>query len=156
MDTKLSFALHMCDENNLDADIQEHRKCIQSIIDSSPTGIALWDIKGNILYANPQMLKLLILDNQEDFTNLIEFSSPLQPCGTTSEKKAIEYINTALEKGTYVFNWMHKTSTGYPYTTDLLHRIDVQMYNYKRISQQSYALPDFQASSELLSDHTEL
>ncbi len=79
--------------------------------------------------ANKAVIELFQLVNREEFLKMApwKLSPPRQPDGRNSEEKAREMMNTALEKGSNFFEWIHQRSDGENfYATVLLNRIDLE------------------------------
>ncbi|MCX5716626.1 MAG: PAS domain S-box protein [Candidatus Omnitrophica bacterium] len=75
---------------------------------------------------NPAAIKMFRVKDEKDFTSQDpgELSPEFQPDGKPSRIKSIEMINTAMEKGSYFFEWTHKRVTGEEFpATVLLSRI---------------------------------
>jgi PAS domain S-box-containing protein len=81
---------------------------------------------GKYTSCNPATLKLFNVKNEDTFLTLDpwQLSPEQQPDGQLSTEKAIKMINTAFEKGSHFFKWLHKKHNGpvFP-TTVLLTRI---------------------------------
>jgi len=83
----------------------------------------------NFTSGNPAMLKMYGIKDMDEYLNLTpaDVSPKKQPDGRLSSEKAKEYIEKALEKGSYYFEWTHKKRNGKEFpATVLLTKVQVQ------------------------------
>jgi len=93
-----------------DAALQEAK----SLVENAVEGIAILDLK-TLLWVDPNenFAKLFGMTPEEMVTTGPKpMSPPTQPDGRESGEKAAEMINTAMEKGSHRFEWVHTTKQG--------------------------------------------
>ena len=99
----------------------------QTLIDSAPYVIGIWDKEHKMVRASNQAIKMFGVPDPQIFVDRFEdFSPKFQPCGTPSMEKALQLILGAYEKGEAHFEWMHITATG----EDLPVEITAKRFNY--------------------------
>jgi len=93
---------------------EEARLDAQTLVDYAAEGIAILDLETE-LWAEPNenFAKMFGMTREEmSQTGPKVMSPPTQPDGRDSVEKAIEMINTAMEKGSHRFEWVHTTKLG--------------------------------------------
>ncbi|MDD5236086.1 MAG: PAS domain S-box protein, partial [Candidatus Omnitrophica bacterium] len=72
--------------------------------------------------ANQATLSMFLAKNESEFLNLgpWEVSPQYQPDGRLSSDKAKEMIETAVQKGSYFFEWTHQRLNGEPFPAEVL------------------------------------
>lgn len=93
----------------------------QQLIDNAPAAIALLDAQsGAFVQANPQMMELFELTPADmGQVGPITFSPERQPDGRASDEAAHELIERALQQGSLVFEWIHRTRAGRAFRTEI-------------------------------------
>ena len=87
------------------------------------SGDAILIIKNGIfIECNQKTVEMLQYKTKEDFLNVhpSKLSPKLQPDGLNSNDKAERMMNTALEKGTYKFEWLHTKKDGTNFYVEVL------------------------------------
>jgi len=123
---------------NLNQEIAERKKAesalresevkYRTLYDSSADAIMLLDPKKGFFAANPATLKLFGCASEKEFIvfSPADLSPEFQPDGTPSSIKVGEVIAQALEKGSNLFEWVHKRLDGEEFSaTVLLSRIEL-------------------------------
>jgi methyl-accepting chemotaxis protein len=90
------------------------RQEAKSLVDFAAEGIAILDLETE-LWAEPNenFARTFGMTREEMVrTGPKIMSPPTQPDGRNSVEKAIEMINTAMEKGSHRFEWVHTTAQG--------------------------------------------
>ena len=90
------------------------RQEAQTLVDYATEGIAILDLETE-LWAEPNenFARVFGMTREEMVTTGPKVMSPsTQPDGRDSVEKAIEMINTAMEKGFHRFEWVHTTKQG--------------------------------------------
>jgi PAS domain S-box-containing protein len=93
-----------------------------TLYDSTRDAVMLLDTKG-FFDCNPATLTMFGCATREEFCSKhpADVSPPMQPDGTDSRTQANQRIDTALEKGSNHFEWMHKrVDTGGIFPTEVL------------------------------------
>ncbi len=97
----------------VESSLQRSYQYMQTMFDATPVGIALWDLKFNLLDCNPKFLQLLGAKSVDFLAKNFEVFSPkYQPCGTESSEKIKEIFVETKSKGRCNFEWMHKCAKG--------------------------------------------
>jgi len=94
----------------------------RTLFNSTADAILMLDEKG-FFDCNPAALDLFGLPSQEELRKYhpTDLSPPTQPCGTDSIILAKQRINTAMQKGSTRFEWLHKRAdTGKTFMCDIL------------------------------------
>ncbi|MCL2633921.1 MAG: GAF domain-containing protein [Oscillospiraceae bacterium] len=80
------------------------------MLDSAPLCAQIWDRNLNTVDCNEAAVKLYgFKDKQEYAEKFITHCNPeYQPDGRRSDEKAVALVNEAFEKGSCIFDWMHK------------------------------------------------
>jgi len=95
-----------------------------TLYDSTRDAVMLLDTKG-FFDCNPATLTMFGCATREEFCSKhpADVSPPMQPDGTDSRTQANQRIDTALEKGSNHFEWMHKrVDTGGIFPAEVLLR----------------------------------
>lgn len=86
---------------------------IQTIIDSTPLIISIWDCQGKMIDCNQEALKRFGLANKEEFVNhFYDLNPEYQPNGKTTVEMAEYYIGKTIETGFQKFDWQFLTAKG--------------------------------------------
>lgn len=100
-------------ERKAQADLIEATKYSSMLLESAPMFIEIWDSNGNMIDCNDSVCYLLELSDRSEFiTNRRNYSPFLQPCGTTSDDKVKQLVDTAIKKGSSRSEWIHLNSKG--------------------------------------------
>jgi PAS domain S-box-containing protein len=94
----------------------------RTLYDSTSDAVMLLDQKG-FLDCNQATLAIFGCATREEFCSRhpADMSPPIQPDGTDSPTLANRYIATAMEQGSYHFEWMHRRAdTGEAFPADVL------------------------------------
>lgn len=91
--------------------------------------------KGKINDCNSASLKMLGYENKADLIGAhpVDFSPRFQPDGQLSEEKSELMIATAIKKGSYVFEWMHKKKNGVVFPAEVALKVILNDSNEKII-----------------------
>ena len=93
----------------------------QTLLDSAPFVIGLWDENGKIISASKYAIRVFgISDPQMIVDGLFSISPEFQPCGTPSQIKAAEQIGRTFKEEYVHFEWMHETAGGEPLPSDCI------------------------------------
>jgi diguanylate cyclase (GGDEF)-like protein/PAS domain S-box-containing protein len=85
-----------------------------------PVYCTFWDENFNKIDCNDTAHLFYGLGSKEEYLECHSDLSPeRQPDGELSEKKAVEMLKMALEKGRHVFEWMHQTIDGTPLPSEV-------------------------------------
>ena len=99
---------------------REAHELTQTIINSAPFVINLWDDNRNLISTSQQALELYNVSSEEEYIRYFHKLSPKhQPCGGLSEELVSVRLNEAYEKGYSRFEWLHLTSEGKPVPTEI-------------------------------------
>ena len=102
------------------AEMRNSLGLIQSMLDSAPFVVTLWNEKFECMDVSDYTLNLFgITDKREYRENFNAFSPETQPCGTPSSQKALMYFERALHEGFTNFKWTHQTKSGEPVSMDI-------------------------------------
>jgi len=86
---------------------------LQAMLDSSPLACNIVDENFSVLEVNQEMLKLLEVDDRQEYIDrFFDFSPRYQPDGRLSTEKLAEKAKIALETGRAHFEWMNQTLDG--------------------------------------------
>ena len=86
---------------------------MQTMMDTIPVIMTVWDVNFNMMDCNAEILRLLgISEKQEYIENFFKYSPPIQPDGTPSPEKVAELIGEAIEKGSLKLEWCHQDVHG--------------------------------------------
>ncbi|MCL1862331.1 MAG: response regulator [Defluviitaleaceae bacterium] len=98
----------------------EAHKTIQTVFDSSPVVINIWDDKGNLMSTSEHALELHNVSSKEEYIkNFSRLSPERQPDGTLSAESIPALMNKAYEEGYARFEWLHCTLDGKPIPTEV-------------------------------------
>jgi len=96
-------------------DINEAHERLQLLVDSSPLCCNLWNRNIENILCNEAAVRLFgVRDKAEYLEKLVELHPEYQLDGRLSQEKLLEYVETAFEKGSCTFEWMHQTLDGTP------------------------------------------
>jgi len=105
----------------------EAHETIQTIFNSSPIVINLWDDKGKLISTSEHALELHNVPSKEEYIEKFhELSPERQPCGALSSEMIPVIMDKAYKDGYARFEWMHCTLDGRPIPTEItLVRFDI-------------------------------
>jgi PAS domain S-box-containing protein len=109
--------------------LRESEEKYKTLYESSHDAIMILTAGKGFISGNPATIKLFGCEDEKEFTSLspVALSPKNQPDGTDSLLKAQEMINTAMEKGSHFFEWVHKRKDGTEFdATVLLTRIELK------------------------------
>jgi len=96
----------------------ETHKLTQTLLNSAPLVIDLWDDSRRLLSTSQQAVEMFKLSSQEQYIEMFDRLSPeLQPCGTPSREKTREYLEEGFREGFSRFEWVRQTMDGEPMPT---------------------------------------
>ena len=89
------------------------RETFETLFEKSSDGILIM-YNGHFVQCNEQAVELLLYDSKEKLLNMhpSELSPLFQPDGRSSDEKAEEMIQLALENDGHQFEWVHQRSDG--------------------------------------------
>jgi len=94
---------------------REANEINEIFLKSSPFIMNIWDDAYKLVSTSSQSVKMFGLSSQEQYMERFHDLSPkYQPCGTLSQKKAIDCVRKAFSEGHAKFEWMHQTLSGEP------------------------------------------
>ena len=107
---------------------REHQamELAQKLLDNSPIFIEYWDMDGNLIDCNEKLIDALGVNSKEEFAkNFYNFSTSVQPCGTSSRELNARMIDIAIKQGESRSEWVFllpngdtlPTETKWVYTT---------------------------------------
>jgi len=124
-DGKIMLVSYTIDLREIKAALEKEREAhtlTQTILDSAPFVISLWDDNYNVTTANQETIKMFAVSDPLELTGdkLYNFSPPNQPCGTPSLEKSRQYIGKAYTEGYSRFEWEHITAAGEPLPAEVV------------------------------------
>jgi two-component system cell cycle sensor histidine kinase/response regulator CckA len=98
-------------------DITERKEAeerFRLVFEHATDGLLLSDASGRVIDCNPEVLRILGLTDRSQLIGRrpAEFSPPVQPDGTPSERKSRELGRDTAQIGELRFDWMHRRSDG--------------------------------------------
>ncbi|MCL2441774.1 MAG: response regulator [Treponema sp.] len=96
----------------MEQEINAAHKMNQTVINSAPIGLTIFDENIKILDCNDEMLKMCCTTKQFYKDNFFNFSPEYQPDGQKSRDKAFKIINSAKNGEPNVNEWIHINSEG--------------------------------------------
>jgi len=88
---------------------------VRIMLDSIPAICTFWDESRNLIFCNQSAAEHFELEKPQDYIDRFGELSPIrQPCGVSSMKKALHYVNIAFETGYSQFDWIHQKLDGTP------------------------------------------
>ncbi len=88
-------------------------KLVQSVLDTAPLALTLWNRKIQNVDTNAESLKLFDIPNKKEFLdNFYKLSPEYQPDGQLSSEKIVRIVNKVFEEGSFSFEWMHQKLNG--------------------------------------------
>ena len=113
---KYMVAAYTSDLRPIKAAMEKERRAkemIQTILETSPMLIEIWDDKFNVVDCNQRTLDVLGLSSKEEYTRRYdEFIPEFQPCGTLSKVKSNEYAEKTMREGSVRYEWTQVTASG--------------------------------------------
>ncbi len=112
----------------VEENLRESRLRYRLLYDTSKDAIMILTPQGKFTSGNIAAVKLFNCGNEKEFVSYgpADLSPERQPGGKLSSEKAKEMIDIAVEKGSNLFDWMHKRINGDEfYATVLLSRFDI-------------------------------
>ncbi len=83
------------------------------VLDAAPYGAVLWDAELSIIAVNAAMLRLLKVENAEEYkTNFAKYFPPLQPNGMESQGFIKEQLKESFAQGKAKFEWTYQDAEG--------------------------------------------
>jgi len=100
---------------------REANELNETLLNSSPFVISIWDDSFNIVSVSSQTVKIFGLSGKQQYIErFFDLSPERQPCGRESREKALDYIREAFREDRPVqYEWMHKTLKGEPLPTEI-------------------------------------
>ena len=100
---------------------RETADLIQTILDSSPLAIGVWNSSGDLIIASQQTAEMFGVSDPKDFTGerFYGFSPECQSCGAKSRETYRSFLEEAYRNGHARFEWMHLTKDGEPLPTEV-------------------------------------
>jgi len=122
---KRMIAAYVADVRSIKAAIEKEREAhalTQTILDSAPFVISLWDDNFNIVTASQQAIEMFGISDPKNMLGYMTYtiSPDYQPCGTPTMEKARQCIGKAYREGYSRFEWMHKTAAGEPLPVEII------------------------------------
>jgi len=103
------------------SNINEVHERLQLLVDSSPLCCNLWNRNIENILCNEAAARLFGLRDKEEYLERLSDLSPeYQPDGRRSAEKLLEYVETAFDKGSCTFEWMHQMLDGTPFPTEVV------------------------------------
>ena len=105
----------------IEKELQESEKKYRDLFEKSGDAILIIN-NGKFIDCNQATVKMLRYNNKNQLlkTHPSELSPEVQPDGKSSLEKADEMMRTALEKGSYRFEWNHKKADGEVFPVEVL------------------------------------
>lgn len=99
------------------AKIRDAERRAQIMLDAIPISCSLWDENLNAIDCNQKGIELFGVSGKQEFIDrfISDLSPKHQPDGRPSAETLIEYMKTAMEKGSVQFEWQHQTLAGYQF-----------------------------------------
>ena len=99
----------------------ETNKRMQFLFDAMPLVLAFWDKNLNIMECNQEAVRRFGLSSKEEFKEkFFELSPEFQPDGTSSNERAIEFLQQGFSHGYIEFEWLHQKHDGTYIPTEVL------------------------------------
>ena len=96
-------------------DINETHERLQLLVDSSPLCCNLWNRNAENILCNEAAVRLFGVKNKAEYLDRLDSLHPeYQLDGRLSLEKLQEYVDTAFDKGSCTFEWMHQMLDGTP------------------------------------------
>ncbi|MCL2168594.1 MAG: PAS domain-containing protein [Defluviitaleaceae bacterium] len=112
-DTIVSYNHDLREIKAAEARIRAVNELNQTILDSAPFMIGIWDEKINMVDAGKQATEIFKVSADEIIAEKIySFSPEYQPCGRRSADIAVGKLEQAFDEGSNQFDWMHMDSEG--------------------------------------------
>ncbi|MBD1829560.1 PAS domain S-box protein [Microcoleus vaginatus GB1-A2] len=108
-------------KNQLICSLQESEHKFRSLYEATSDAVMLLD-KKEFFHCNPATLKIFGCTNKKEFygKHPREFSPPFQPNGQDSASLVSQRINTAMQRGSCRFDWVHKRLDGSEFPAEVL------------------------------------
>ena len=101
------------DRNEQNAKMREANERAKAIMEASPIGTTLWDKDCNLFDCNEAYVRLLNLDNLNEFIERHHDLNPeYQPDGWRSADKIKTMVQIAFDEGSNSFEWIHRAKGG--------------------------------------------
>jgi len=109
----LDFVTDMRPEYAREELIKRESHRFRAIFDAAPFICELWNKDRQLVMANAAIENFFGFDDPKIYINRFEELSPvLQPCGSVSIDKFMQYVEIAFERGFIEFEWMHQSLEG--------------------------------------------
>ena len=83
------------------------------MLDATPMLCTLWDINGNLLDCNDEIMRVIGISSKSEYiNNYFKITPETQPDGENSRDAAKRHIKETLETGYSRFNWTNRTLAG--------------------------------------------
>ena len=93
----------------------------QMLVETSPALIEIWDSEMNFVDCNQRMLDMFNLSSKEEYVaRYLEFTPELQPCGTPTSIKGVEYSRRVVQEGNVRYEWMRTKPNGDPLPVEII------------------------------------
>ncbi len=102
--------------------VKESEKKYRNLFESSLDAILLLDLENGYLDCNPAAFKLFGIESKKQLAQLTpaDLSPQYQPDDSLSSEKAGQMITKALENGSNIFEWTHKSLNGEEFYASVL------------------------------------
>jgi signal transduction histidine kinase/CheY-like chemotaxis protein len=113
-------AAFLCANAIIRSEIGSAFEITQTLIDSAPFAVCMFDKDFNLADCNEEALRLFGVTNKSFYCErFYDFSPKYQPCGTPSTKKVVDVCTVALDKGYNRLEWMHQKLSGEALPTEI-------------------------------------
>ncbi|MDR2167761.1 MAG: PAS domain S-box protein [Clostridiales bacterium] len=93
--------------------IRNESERFKTFLDNAPIICTFWNDEPRISMVNDFAVQTFGFSSKEEYLdNFYKISPEFQPCGMSSEKKALMYVRRAFQTGYEEFEWMHQTVAG--------------------------------------------
>jgi PAS domain S-box-containing protein len=153
---------NITESKQMEEALTESESKFRSLYERSPDAIQVLDGE-KFIDCNPATVKTLRADSKEAALNVHPsvLSPERQPDGRLSSEKADEMIRSALEQGSWRFEWIHRRMDGEDFpvevtlTTALLSGRQILFSEWRDISERKQAEAELQAYREELEERVE-
>ena len=111
----IAYARDLMEEEKLTSELSAANERARIIFEKAPLAITFWSREFVPIDCNDECARVFSLESKDEYLgNFMQYSKPVQPCGTEAAEKASLHFREATEKGMTVFEWMHEDSNGLP------------------------------------------